>query len=259
MKVSSRVMMTAALACVGVLWVWWSYTRHATPAHSPGPSYTEPSETVKTMLGSIEFDAEPTEATVASLLDRAVQQAEDRVRELSRSGDGPVRRVDDLVRVFGQSLRNTIVPNFDVRCEMMRERGDEWVGEKLTGELKSWTTQAELTRDARFGTEGLEVRVLYQAGVRVAPEAADEGFSTVMSRPKPGRMPIAMEPDDGALDIVEVRLPMEKGQVAVAGRKGKRPVLVGYQFAWSKERGQWIPWLICQYTNPNEIHYAIYY
>jgi len=217
------------------------------------------SETVESTLGKVSFDAQPNDQTAGAEVDRAVLKATEAAQQLVLSGDIPSSRIADLMHVFDQSLRNTIAPNFDARCDMMRARGDTWAGRKLDSERESWTKQAELTRNARFSIDQLEVRVLYKSGVRVAIEVAKEGYSTVMSRPKPGRLPIAKKPDEGKLDVIEVRLPMEKRTVAIAGKYRKQSVLVGYQFAWSKKRNQWIPWLVCQYTDPGDVHYAIYY
>ena len=36
-----------------------------------------------------------------------------------------------------------------------------------------------------------------------------------------------------------------------------RTTLVGYQFAWSNERRQWLPWKNVVYADPNDVHLGV--
>lgn len=249
-----KYLAASCFAAIGLGWVWWSFARNTggRPSH---PHHTQVSESAKLALEEIRLDISPTDETAVADADRAV----DRVGELASPSGIEAERIADLKKIFEEAFRNTIAPDFELRCAMMRERGDSWTGPKLESEREDWTQQAELTRNARFGLDQLEIRVLYKGGVPKAPAPLDEGFGALASHPVSGRMPIPSDPVKAHLDIVEVRLPMEKAPAPASGAKGKRPVLVGFQFAWNAKRHQWTPWAICVYADPNEAHYAIHF
>jgi len=259
MKVPIRGLLATILAGGGLFWVWWSFSHHLAGSKSPRPSHIAPSATVTSVLGNVAFDTTPTALTVKDDIERTVNRAREQLGIFTQSESEQIPRIDDLLAVFGQSFEDTIAPDFDARCEMMRQRGDSWEKDRRQGERDRWMTQNELTRNARYALNDLEIRMLFKKGKRIASTPEEEGFATLVSHPAAGRMPIPEDAEKGHLDVVEIRLPMEKTQVEAAGRSGKRPVLIGYQYAWNTKRKEWTPWAICIYSDPNDIHYAIYF
>jgi hypothetical protein len=255
MGASIRVVAAVALAGVGMGWAWWSFYR-TSPVGPPRATHIEVSDAVTRAFSGLVLDAAPTDETAAAEIERAVGAARVRAGELIDGGQLDPSRLEDLLTLFGQCLRNTVTGDFDSHLEMMRHRGDSSDVTARDRERKDWLTQANLTRNARFSVGRLEVRQLFDRGKRRSATPAEEGFSGLESRPTTARIPIAQDAVVGHLDVVEVRLPMA---TPVVGSTLRRPVLVGYQFAWNDARHQWSPWAICIYHDPNEVHYGIYF
>ena len=156
---------------------------------------------------------------------------------------------------FGERLSAVIDPDYmrDLRARVARGQNVEVV-EPDEETLDSFRIRRSSFELLLMDVSALEVRPIYEHGKYVATNAIGLGFGT--GETKLGgkfAFPMAnLDPVKDQLDIVEVRLPME---IPVPmGREGEKRsrAIVGFQFVWSEERGQWVPWVIKTYGNPND-------
>lgn len=238
-----RVILACVIAAVGLVLAGRAYLRamskpkptpaeHVSPVHATG------------RLDSSAIDTYPTKETVARHVEAVVGRARTRLAALASDGSIPASRHQDLLDAFSGWLRLTLDGDPDSDRTWKITRGMPVPKVELTDEMRAgWSASAERTRLAPLGLEGLEVRVIYHAGKRVAPESMEEGFDTLRSQKYDQHMnpmfPVPRDPASAKADVVEVRLPMS---IKATNKDERGTVLMGYQFCWNADRKQWIPY-----------------
>lgn len=195
----------------------------------------------------------------AEASDLAVSRAQSRVREILRAESfGRVvaaSRREDLVDAFAERLIATLDGEYARDMAARVARGMTPPGEPTDTALENYTKTADWTRGSRIGIGALEIRVIDDAGRAVAAAPVAEGYDALSYTKKgPLAFPISSDPVGSRLDVVEVRLPM--GLRPIEG-DSRGAVLVGYQFAWSGQRRQWIPLTNVVYRAQGERYAAV--
>lgn len=218
--------------------------------HAPPAPLTD----VASGLGPELLDqAASAEATPESILEMAQERLR---RVLDAGGPGGVvapERCADLVTAFGERLIATLDGQYDRDMAARVARGMARPDPPTEVALTNYKKTADWTRGTRVGLDLIEARVIYDHGDPVAPSPVEEGYEALTyEKHGPLAFPLSGDPQAKRLDVVEVRLPM--GLKPVQG-ESRGAVLVGYQFAWSAQRSQWIPLCNVIYQAQGE-HYA---
>ena len=248
----ARLWAAGLIAAAGLALAWRSF--HASLGRSSERALA-PSTTgtfAETALSAVQFDTHPTPETLESVVSAAV----DRLNEVGAGPEGAALtggRMRDLCAVFGDRLRVTLDARYEAHVASLRERGIRVPADEEMYR-RGWESQASSMRMAPLQVSALEIRAIYLSGRQVVEDATEQGFRVAMFKPDASRLPVPGDATGTKLDVVEVRIPMAKPPV---GSPEARPVLVGYQFAWSVERAQWIPWAMCVYVNLDERHMTI--
>jgi len=260
MSSRTRLALAVLIAAVGLVVAWRALARFRSGPRPSGPVPVEVAPQARALLASIELDARPAEETASDLVAQAASRVRDVATGQKITALGAGDRLNDLLRAFHERLFATIAGDFDRNVADLVGRGDSKDHE---GDRDAWTRRLESHRMIAFGIRQIEVRELYRGGRRIAPPKGSDGLASLEFQPERGRFPISNDAEAGRLDVVEVRLPMRKRRIIIPA--GDQPasfgewslVRVGYRFAWSNDRRQWIPWGVCIYSDPNEAHSSI--
>lgn len=224
------------------------------PASTPKPAVVEVPEKPKSakaealLAGS--FDTHPTPETVEQDIGRAT----DRVRAQVQAARSPSllgARRTDLPAAFEERLAALINPDHARDARARAARGKQ--GETLEPDedmIAAAQGRMEMYGHMALDIQNLEMREIFRDGVRVAPMYFDEGFTLGESYlTGDTAFPLSeADPEDDRLDIVEVRMPMHFPAAIGRGEFERQRRLIGFQFVWSEERNQWIPWKNVQYS-----------
>lgn len=158
-------------------------------------------------------------------------------------------RAGQLSTAFQERLGAVLAGDYDAA---MRVRARAGLAPAPTQD--QWREVAQYMKSAAFATRISDVRVLFRDGVRLVPDETLDGFGRSESRVWPvGENPPTSSAESRA-EIVEVRLAM----LTPTPPSGKlEPALVGFQFAWDKERKVWAPWMMAVYADPNATFLAL--
>lgn len=245
-----RVLLAGLIAALGIAAAWRAFDRSSDGQFQQSMPVPV-SGTVQQVLSMARTEITPAPGRV----DEAVGCASRRVplaRQDALNLDADA--LADLAAAFHERLAATVGGDYARSRADLLKRGDSTSEAVALAREAAWRRQAAGTALARFGCEQVEVRALVVRGEPVAPDPVEEGFSTLALTPEAGRFPLPSDAETGKLDVVEVRLPMQK---TLADASAAAVVLVGYQFAWHEERSQWIPWRIVIYADPNQPHSPI--
>ena len=247
-----KLSLAVLVACVGVFMVARLLLPRGSskPARAPVVKPASP-ELAAVLTGG--YDTHPTTETVEADIANAVRRASVEIGSV-RSVAVPADRRVDLSTAFGERLAAVINPDYmrDLRARSSRGQAIE-VAEPDEETLDLVQIRGESFKLLPMDTTGIEVRPIFEQGQYVATQATSLGFGTGETR-LGGRhaFPMAgLDPVEDKLDIVEVRLPMEIPVPVGRDDEKRQRAIVGFQFVWSKERKQWIPWVIKTYGDPN--------
>jgi len=193
------------------------------------------------------FDTNPTAETA----DAVIEDASSRVSRLVQkvpSAALPKSRHEDLSRAFHGLFSSIVAPDVERDEAWKVSRGKKPMGDLLTPEVRETMQEsAEYFALPRMNLSEMEIIPVYVQGVEQGSSATDDGFGINTTR-LVGAYPISDDPEGDKLDVVEVRFPMELPDPREGGRVR---VSIGFQFAWSREREQWIPFGNVSYHDPN--------
>ena len=81
-----------------------------------------------------------------------------------------------------------------------------------------------------------------------------DGFSRQVSQRSGSSMPVPPNPAEEGWRAIQITMPFQKQPI---NGSGQGVVILGFQFAWSKPRSQWIPYAAVMYSAPDEFHAAV--
>jgi hypothetical protein len=225
--------------------------RQLWPSSKHGPASVEvaPTPAVSKVLDGV-FDTRPTAETVMDDIGRAGEAAG---RSLSSSTVPPALRTD-LVAAFEERLAAVIAPDAARDLQFRIARGQQNESDQPSEEqIQAGKGSARLFGLRPMNLSEIVVRPIWSGG-RLVNNSLDEigaGFATTSTRyGGPLAFPMAdKDPEKDRLEIVEIRLPIEMPIPPPDQGRYERQ-LVGFQFVWSKERNQWIPWQNMTYGKP---------
>ncbi len=222
----------------------------ATPSPLP-PQLTGASE----RLGPGLLDTDPAKEPAGDVVSRAAGVARLALGHPSFSGVVGPRRLDDLVLAFEERLIATLDGEYERDMAARLARGMPPPPSPPSQDtIDNYRKTADWTRHTAIGIDRIEVRVIFDKGKPAAPTPTEEGFDALTYTKKGATaFPIPEDPSKAGLDVVEVRIPMALRPISGRSRGA---VLVGYQFAWSENRQQWIPFVNVVYCAQGE-SYAI--
>lgn len=247
---NTKLVLAAGVAIVGVGLAAKTFWPASKPAAKVVHEDQKPKSAKAEVLLAGSFDTTPTEETVEGDIDRATE----RVRQAVQAARSPSllgSRKADLPVAFEERLQALINPDYlrDARARAARGKPGENLDpdeEFLNDAKKRGALFALLPMDI----QNIEVREIYRDGVYVASSLTNEGLG--MGTTKLGgesAFPLAdADPEEERLDIIEVQLPMHFPTPTGGGKFERQRRLVGFQFVWSEERNQWIPWQNVQYS-----------
>lgn len=161
----------------------------------------------------------------------------------------------DLIDAFVDRWLALVDPVVNRDHDSLAARGDPRSLDetmKLYDQYRSWM---ESLKFPSVGMKGLVIRDVADPS-RFSENSLGDfgGFSRQMSvRDKP-RLPIPSDPAGSGWTVVEITMPFEKSPMH---GEGFGVVLLGFQFGWSTDRRQWIPYAAVMYKAPGEPHAAI--
>lgn len=251
-----KVAAAGTLATLGLGFAVWALWPHLAPSErGPRPAEAPRTEAQRTLTDGL------LDTPVGDRPGPAVEAATARLTPLLDGVQG-IPAPQDVVDAFAERLRATFDGQYqrDLRAKIargMEAPPQPWP--ESGGEF--WQASRERLRGSDIGVESMEVRWILRGGNRVAPMAVDEGYG--ITKTTTTEFESVIDAIGPRLDVVEVRLPMRIKPLEVplpmgiqpAQGASSGPVLVGYQFAWSPERGQWVPYQNCMYT-PDEAPYG---
>jgi len=250
----AKLIVAILIAVVGVTLAvrtfWPASSNRAKPA--PSEEVSNPSEQVEELLTGT-YDTVPTEETIEADIRRAEARAES-VLMAARLPSMNANQRADLADAFRERLESVINPDYmrDLRARVARGQPVE-IKEPTPEQLEQSNSWKEHFALLPIDIQSLEVRPIYQRGAYVAESMTAKGFGEGTTKLGGATaFPMSeLDPVEDKLDIVEVRLPMEVPVPVGRDDETRERNLVGFQFVWSRERQQWIPWVIKNYGNPN--------
>lgn len=203
-----------------------------------------------------ELDTTP----ISDSVDSEIARARERVyslavsQNLSSTTDADPSAAQDIADAFSERLSAVIDPDYTRNRNARLKRGQPPVTPET--EPPGWRADYAPFELASFDQESLEVRRVIAAGQWAAPHPfRDEGYKTTSSHPSgTSAFPIPNDVVASRTDVWEIRMAM----------RGLGPnledddiTLIGYQFVWSKDRKQWIPYKNVVYGKPGNIYYGV--
>lgn len=243
-----KVLMATLIAAGGIFLAWRALDRAApvTPRHAQASI----SDSVRSILELQDFDTVPTEQALPEIENRIRSRTQSLAEAMRGSGALPANRAPDLATAFAERLTAVLAGNAQANLSFLNARGYNISGY----DPAQWEAAAPFTRLAPISLEHAEIRVIFEQGRRVSVPDIEQGFGVLTTEPGPETArPVPADAAKGKLDVIEVRLPMRK--LTADGKTTTS--LVGFQFAWSVNRGQWVPWRNVVYSSPNERHVAM--
>lgn len=222
-------------------------TAESSPAEVP--------ESVRSKLNNAEIDTVPTTENldeVAAELRRRVLSSLGEVPTLSSV---PESARSDLAEAFVERWRALIDPDVTRDHRTLAARGDPRsladAAEQYEG-YREWMDSLSMSPvglDGVVVTDGADPAALASA----AGVAGFEGFRRGMSSRNEDKMPVPDHPTEAGWRSVQIVMPFAKQPLK---GKGIGVVFLGFQFAWSSKREQWVPYSTVWYVSPGEIHAA---
>lgn len=243
MAVQPRFALALVIACGGLVAAGFSLWRAlgSTRARAAVPPHLTRPEVLAALAATV-LDTHPTPETIHADLERA------RAKAMAALPAGlALASPDDLTLAFREQLEAAIDGDYARHRVALAARGINLPD--VPEAVADWNAIAAKTRLSPMGINALVVRLIYQAGRRVAPPETSQGYqSGELRRVLPGD-PLPESPEAGGLTIVEVQLPMELPPETT----GPRVIaLTGFRFAWHAGRRQWLLWSVVQLNKPSE-------
>ena len=243
MPLQPRFALALVIACGGLVAAGFSLWRtlgsaRVRAAVPPPPTRPE----VLAALDPTVLDTRPTPETIHAALERAGAKA-----LAALPPDLTLARPDDLALAFREQLAAAVDGDYARHRVALAARGINLPD--VPEAAADWNAIAAKTRLSPMGINALVVRLIYQAGRRVAPPEALRGFQSGELRRVLRGDPLPESPEAGGLTIVEVQLPMELPPETT----GPRVIaLTGFRFAWHAGRRQWLLWSVVQLNKPSQ-------
>lgn len=200
-----------------------------------------------------DYDTKPTHESVEADIARATVTVKNRIDSV-RSIAIPAERRADLAAAFEERLAAIVDPVYmrDLLAKIGRGQQVENRDPDET-ELNQFEMRRKSFKLPPMDIQSIEIYPIFERGVYIAESMTAKGFGEGTTKlggatafPMSG-----LDPVKHKLDVVEVRIPMEIPVPISRQDETRERNLVGFQFVWSKERQQWIPWVIKTYGNPN--------
>lgn len=232
-----KIVAACTIAAVGLLALGRMLMQNR-PAPASSQRIVNQSEATKELAAG-GFDTTPTAETVSQDIERAANIAKDLMTIVPQS-QLPTTRRQDLADAFEERLSAVLDPNPESDAATRVARGQAPGFPSPDG-----LTNIQAAFQYRsFDLANLEVVTVFHRGERVAPEGVTEdGLKEGITRYS-GKWAFPMsdlDPIEDRLTIIEVRLPVDT-PIPPPGEDASERKLMGFQFVWSTERNQWIPW-----------------
>lgn len=212
-------------------------------------------ESVRLMLSSAEVGTVTTPENVGDVSEELRRRVLERIGEVSTLAGLPEEIRADLAEAFVERWRALVDPDVNRDHQTLAARGDPRSLSDATKEFedyRSWLESLSMSPiglDGIIVTDGADLAALSSAvGV-----AGFEGFRRGSSTRNTHKMPVPDSPTEAGWRSVQIVMPFEKQPMR---GKGFGVAFLGFQFAWSAQRRQWVPYSTVWYVSPGEIHAA---
>ncbi len=226
-----------------------------TAARAPVASAIEVPESVRSALTNAKLDTVPTHATMDAIERELRGAVLEKIRAVPTLSSLPAARLEDLAQAFVERWRALIDPDVARDHQTLAARGDPRSlvdASKQYQDYREWMDSLSMSSvglDGVVVTDGADLAALASAvGV-----AGFEGFRRGSVSRNADKMPVPDSPSDAGWRSVQIVMPFEKQPLR---GKGFGVVFLGFQFAWSPQRGQWVPYSAVWYVSPDEVHAA---
>lgn len=245
-----KAVLAGAFAMVGVVLAWRALDRADRREQiAPAPRHV-PAETALRVSPEV-LDTTPTPETAAQIVQELTRRARPQMDGFSGTLGPGGNNIGDLAQAFSDLFGASLTGDYERSAATLVARGYS----AAHRDRDDWEKAALSATMGRLGTQGVEVRLLYRHGRPVTPIAPPEsGWSYLTMTPSAKLMPVPADPERGMLDVVEVRFPIER---KTADTCTLETVLLGYRFAWSRERKQWVPYQTCIYSSSDHAHFTV--
>lgn len=221
---------------------------------SPAETVEVP-ESVRLMLSSAEVGTVTTPENVGDVSEELRRRVLERIGEVSTLAGMPEEVRADLAKAFVERWRALVDPDVNRDHQTLAARGDPRSlsdAAKEFEDYRSWLESLSMSPiglDGIIVTDGADLAALSSAvGV-----AGFEGFRRGASTRNTHKMPVPDSPSEAGWRSVQIVMPFEKQPMR---GKGFGVAFLGFQFAWSAQRRQWVPYSTVWYVSPGEIHAA---
>lgn len=225
------------------------------PPVTPGSVMPEVPESVRSALVNAKIDTVPTVRNLDRVSAELRQRVLEELREVPTLSSIPESARGDLADAFVDRWRALIDPDVTRDHRTLAARGDPRPLADAASEYedyRSWMDSLSMSPvglDGVVVTDGADPAALASA----AGVAGFEGFRRGMSSRLKDKMPVPDNPVEEGWRSVQIVMPFEKQPLK---GKGIGVAFLGFQFAWSSQRGQWVPYSTVWYVSPGEIHAA---
>ncbi len=232
-----RLVVAAIVALAGIGVAWRALDRSSRAPIDPGGRVAP---ALAAALESADYVTVRTLEQVDQLVAGAAAAVQSSAAALSVSEHGldlTREQEADLASALRARLRAVIDGDLETNIVDLVARGDRSAWDEA--QRTQWEASADWHRHAPIDPAGVELRMRYVQGRPVGPGGLAEAASVLTLKPAEGRFPIPADPVGAKLDVVEIRFLMRIRDI-----QSQAPVAaaVGFGFAWSRERRQWIPW-----------------
>lgn len=217
------------------------------------PVPVEVPESVRSALTNAKIDTAPTGKTLDEVPTELRRRVLEKLREIPTLSSVPESARGDLADAFVERWRALIDPDVTRDHQTLAARGDPRSLSDAAADFEGYQTWMESL--SPFGLDGLVVtdNADPAALASAAGVAGFEGFRRGMSSRLKDKMPVPDNPVEEGWRSVQIVMPFAKQPLK---GKGIGVVFLGFQFAWSSQRGQWVPYSTVWYVSPGEIHAA---
>lgn len=212
-------------------------------------------ESVRLMLSNAEVGTVTTPENVGDIAEQLRRRVLERISEISTLAGMPEEVRADLAQAFVERWRALVDPDVNRDHQTLAARGDPRSlsdAAKEFEDYRSWLESLSMSPiglDGIIVTDGADLAALSSAvGV-----AGFEGFRRGASTRNTHKMPVPDSPTEAGWRSVQIVMPFEKQPMR---GKGFGVAFLGFQFAWSAQRRQWVPYSTVWYVSPGEIHAA---
>lgn len=253
-KDKGGLLVAVAVFLFGSVWMYVMIQRSSPPAVDADRDFLEIAPQVQEALHIDRYETKPTREG----LDGVLQEIHARVVSISRERAFGVDQVlgkeamcEDLGKAFTERVRMLMTPSFDRDFTAMTARGDP---RNRNDAVVNYEKYASFTNGmgelAPLSLVGIQVELVQRSGGHdvVRQRRIGQGFGVVTSIRNTNQYPVSDDPVQSGQVVLEVSMPMMRYDHMENTMKGG---IIGYRFAWSGRRHQWVPYESFVYHDRN--------